>query len=92
MMTLGDSPVRVALLGCGVVGSQVARILIEQADDLRARVGRPLELVGIGVVIEKSFESGRELLTPLGVPIEALAIDLSSSPAMWPPLPLPPEA
>ncbi|MFP5417267.1 MAG: homoserine dehydrogenase [Actinomycetes bacterium] len=48
-MTLGDSPVRVALLGCGVVGSQVARILIEQADDLRARVGRPLELVGIGV-------------------------------------------
>ena len=44
MMTLGDSPVRVALLGCGVVGSQVARILIEQADDLRARVGRPLEL------------------------------------------------
>ena len=49
MMTLGDAPVRVALLGCGVVGSQVARILLEQADDLRARVGRPLELVGIGV-------------------------------------------
>ncbi len=48
-MTLGDSPVRVALLGCGVVGSQVARILVEQADDLRARVGRPLELAGIGV-------------------------------------------
>ena len=49
MMTVGDSPVRVALLGCGVVGSQVARILIEQAEDLHARVGRPLELVGIGV-------------------------------------------
>ncbi len=49
MMNLGDSPVRVALLGCGVVGSQVARLLLEQADDLRARVGRPLELAGIGV-------------------------------------------
>ena len=36
MMNLGDSPVRVALLGCGVVGSQVARLLLEQADDLRA--------------------------------------------------------
>ena len=49
MMNLGDSPVRVALLGCGVVGSQVARLLLEQADDLQARVGRPLELAGIGV-------------------------------------------
>ena len=49
MMTVGDAPVRVALLGCGVVGSQVARILLEQADDLHARVGRELELVGIGV-------------------------------------------
>ena len=38
-----------ALLGCGVVGSEVARLIIEQASDLRARVGRPLELVGIAV-------------------------------------------
>ena len=43
------TPLKVALLGCGVVGSQVARLLIEQADDLRARIGRPLELVGIAV-------------------------------------------
>jgi homoserine dehydrogenase len=42
-------PLRVALLGCGVVGSEVARLIIEQAEDLRARVGRPLELVGIAV-------------------------------------------
>jgi homoserine dehydrogenase len=40
---------RVALLGCGVVGSQVVRLLHEQADDLTARVGRPLELVGVAV-------------------------------------------
>jgi homoserine dehydrogenase len=32
-----------------VVGSEVARLIIGQAADLRARVGRPLELVGIAV-------------------------------------------
>ncbi|MCW2530184.1 MAG: homoserine dehydrogenase [Pseudonocardiales bacterium] len=45
---MSDS-VKVALLGCGVVGSQVARLLTEQAEDLAARVGRPLELAGIAV-------------------------------------------
>ncbi|MCW2761425.1 MAG: hom, partial [Marmoricola sp.] len=44
-----QKPVRVALLGCGVVGSQVARLLHEQAHDLAARVGAPVELVGIAV-------------------------------------------
>ncbi len=49
-MTRSESaPLKVALLGCGVVGSQVARQLLEQAEDLRARIGRPLELVGIAV-------------------------------------------
>ena len=42
-------PLKVALLGCGVVGSSVARLLTEHADDLAARIGRPLELVGIAV-------------------------------------------
>jgi len=42
-------PLRVALLGCGVVGTQVARLLTEQADELRQRVGAPLELVGVAV-------------------------------------------
>ncbi|MED7926977.1 homoserine dehydrogenase [Nonomuraea sp. LP-02] len=42
-------PLRVALLGCGVVGSQVIRLLHEQADDLAARVGAPLELAGVAV-------------------------------------------
>ncbi|MBM4424120.1 MAG: xanthine phosphoribosyltransferase [Chloroflexi bacterium] len=31
-------------------------------------------IVGIGAVIEKTFEGGRDVLKPLGVPIEALAI------------------
>jgi homoserine dehydrogenase len=41
--------VRVALLGCGVVGTEVVRLLHEQADDLRARIGVPVELAGIAV-------------------------------------------
>jgi homoserine dehydrogenase len=42
-------PVRVALLGCGVVGTEVVRLLHNQSSDLRARIGAPLELVGIAV-------------------------------------------
>ncbi|WP_069386646.1 homoserine dehydrogenase [Cellulosimicrobium cellulans] len=42
-------PLRVALLGCGVVGTQVARLLTQEAEDLAARVGARLELVGIAV-------------------------------------------
>ncbi len=40
---------RVALLGCGSVGSQVARLLREQAGDLALRTGARLELAGIAV-------------------------------------------
>ncbi|MCW2914676.1 MAG: Homoserine dehydrogenase [Actinomycetia bacterium] len=40
---------RIALLGCGTVGTEVVRLLREQAADLTARVGAPLELVGIAV-------------------------------------------
>ena len=40
---------RVALLGCGVVGTEVARLLDEHADDLTARVGARLELAGVAV-------------------------------------------
>ncbi len=39
----------VALLGCGVVGSAVVRLLVKQADELAARVGTPLQLRGIAV-------------------------------------------
>jgi homoserine dehydrogenase len=42
-------PLRVALLGAGVVGGAVARLLTEHADDMAARVGAPLEIVGIAV-------------------------------------------
>jgi len=44
-----SQPVRVALLGCGTVGTQVVRLMREQADDLTARIGAPLEIVGVAV-------------------------------------------
>jgi homoserine dehydrogenase len=42
-------PLKVALLGCGTVGSSVLRLIHEQADDLTARIGRPVEVAGIAV-------------------------------------------
>ena len=42
-------PIRVALLGCGVVGSQVARMIESRREDVTARVGRQVELAGIAV-------------------------------------------
>jgi homoserine dehydrogenase len=42
-------PLRVAVLGHGIVGSEVVRLLQAQAGDLAARVGTPLELAGIAV-------------------------------------------
>jgi homoserine dehydrogenase len=44
-----DKKLRVAMLGCGVVGSEVARLLELQRADLAARIGAELELVGIAV-------------------------------------------
>jgi homoserine dehydrogenase len=41
--------IKVALLGCGTVGAAVVRLLQEQADDLTARIGAGIELVGIAV-------------------------------------------
>jgi len=46
---VSERPLRIALLGCGVVGAQVVRLLNEQHDDLAARVGASLQIVGIAV-------------------------------------------
>jgi homoserine dehydrogenase len=40
---------KVGMLGCGNVGSSVAQLLSEHADDLAARVGARLELAAVGV-------------------------------------------
>ncbi len=39
--------IRVGLLGCGTVGTGVLRILEEHGDDIRARLGRDIEVVKI---------------------------------------------
>jgi homoserine dehydrogenase len=50
--------VKVALLGCGTVGSEVVRLLHEQEHDLTARIGAPLEVVGVAV---RRLNKAREL-------------------------------
>ncbi|MFC0265257.1 homoserine dehydrogenase [Alloscardovia macacae] len=42
--------IRVALLGAGTVGSQTARLIVEQADELERRVGARVELAGVAVL------------------------------------------
>ncbi|MBO1903021.1 homoserine dehydrogenase [Leucobacter weissii] len=57
---------RVALLGCGSVGAQVARLLLEQREELAARTGAGLQLVGIAVRnidAPRDVELPRELFT-----------------------------
>ena len=39
-----SEPLGIALIGCGVVGGGVAKLLLEQADRLAQRAGRPLSL------------------------------------------------
>lgn len=52
---------KVALLGAGNVGSQVARILLEDTEVLAARTGARLELVGIAV---RNVNAPREYAAP----------------------------
>ena len=55
---------KVALLGCGNVGAQVARILLDDADMLASRAGARLELVGIAV---RNLDAPREVELPRGL-------------------------
>jgi len=64
-------PLRIALLGAGSVGAQVARLLTENKSELAARVGAELDLVGIAV---RDLNSKRAE----GVPAELLTTDAES--------------
>ncbi|MFD1249458.1 homoserine dehydrogenase [Nocardioides ginsengisoli] len=66
-----NSPLKVAVLGCGSVGSQVVRLLGEQADDLAARVGARVELVGVAV---RRLDAPREV----DVPADLLTTDAAA--------------
>lgn len=63
------STLRVALLGCGSVGTEVARLLTEHSGDLEARAGARLELAGIAV---RRADRDR---TAAGVPAELFTTD-----------------
>lgn len=64
-------PLKVALLGCGVVGSEVARIMTTHADDLTARIGAPVELAGVAV---RRSDKVREGIAPELVTTDATAL------------------
>lgn len=64
-------PVKVALLGCGTVGTQVVRLLRRHSGEIAERVGAPVELVGIAV---RSLDADRGP----GVPAELLTTDAHS--------------
>lgn len=61
-------PLRVALLGAGSVGSQVARLILENKDELAARVGAELQLAGV-LVRDKRAARG------YGIPAELITTD-----------------
>jgi homoserine dehydrogenase len=61
---------KVGMLGCGVVGSQIARLLVENKSDLTSRAGANLELVKIAV---KNIKTKRE-----GIPTNLLTDDAKS--------------
>ena len=56
--------VRVGLLGCGNVGAALAEILLTRAEDVAARTGIRLELVGIAVA---DPERERPIAIPAGL-------------------------
>ncbi|MFC9531157.1 MULTISPECIES: homoserine dehydrogenase [unclassified Streptomyces] len=64
-------PLKVALLGCGVVGSEVARIMTTHAEDLAARIGAPVELAGVAV---RRPSKVREGIDPSLVTTDATAL------------------
>ena len=61
---------KVGMLGCGVVGSQIARLLVENKSDLTSRAGANLELVKVAV---KDIKTKRE-----GIPSNLLTEDSKS--------------
>ncbi len=63
---------RVGMLGCGVVGSEVARLIVANKSDLAARSGAQLDLVKIGVRNLSRANVNKALLT---TDLEAIVSD-----------------
>lgn len=67
-----NHPLKVTLLGCGVVGSQVARGLLNDTAHLSARIGAPVELIAI--VVRDPAE-----ITDTSIPKSILTIDAKAA-------------
>jgi homoserine dehydrogenase len=68
-------PLGIALIGCGTVGTGVAKLLLEHPDRLAARAGRPLALRR---VVVRNPERRREVALPpqlLGTDLRAVLTD-----------------
>jgi homoserine dehydrogenase len=55
-MSPAEKPVRIGMLGCGVVGSSVARLLLADTAELSTRAGVKIELSRIAVRSIKAYE------------------------------------
>src|SRR5262249_41021737 len=64
-----SEPYNIALLGCGTVGTGVARLLLEQPERLAARAGRPLALRR---VVVKHIDKPRDVRLPPGLQTDNL--------------------
>lgn len=63
---LANKTIRVGLLGAGTVGSQTARLIVEQSDELAARIGANIELAGVACLHPEEVDVSwikRDLLT-----------------------------
>ena len=70
------TPLTVALLGAGTVGSAVAQLLSEHADDFAARVGAPLRITGVAV---RDADRSRPGIDPALVTTDAMAVATSGA-------------
>lgn len=63
---LANKTIRVGLLGAGTVGSQTARLIVEQSDELAARIGANIGLAGVACLHPEEVDAPwikRDLLT-----------------------------
>jgi homoserine dehydrogenase len=69
-MSAVRGPITIALLGGGTVGAEVARMLLENASDLEARIGAPVRLTGVAV---RDVAKVRP-----GIPADLLTVDAAA--------------
>ena len=71
-----SAPITIALLGGGTVGSAVAKLLVENSEDLAARIGRPIQISGIAV---RDASKSRGSIDPSLITTDAQALAASGA-------------